>query len=230
MDIQTIAVTVAEAVQAAPERAQELIAHPREAVEAITGAGGFDVTEVVQASCLAEGWAASLEGLAACLADDSEVGLIGIIHSQLAARSSQLAGRSWSWKPKALANAVHKKACGDAEGVGASLILRNENRKRDVAWRGNALGLDGCVMLPGKRYVRFGHQGICACGKGKPERAVCGLKRVDGLGTTDAPDGQALPAGSVERVERRCGLCRPEDDVEREVAGVQKPDRMHLSP
>ena len=50
MDIQTIAVTVAEAVQAAPERAQELIAHPREAVEAITGAGGFDVTEVVQAT------------------------------------------------------------------------------------------------------------------------------------------------------------------------------------
>lgn len=50
MDAQTIADRVAEAVEAAPRRAQELIADPRGAVERITGATGFDVTEVLTAT------------------------------------------------------------------------------------------------------------------------------------------------------------------------------------
>ena len=50
MDAQTIANRVAEAVEAAPARAQELIADPRGAVERITGATGFDVTEVFTAT------------------------------------------------------------------------------------------------------------------------------------------------------------------------------------
>lgn len=50
MDAQAIAAKVVEAVKATPERAQELISDPRGAIESITGATGFDVTEVLQAS------------------------------------------------------------------------------------------------------------------------------------------------------------------------------------
>lgn len=50
MDAQTIASQVVDAVKATPERAQELISDPRGAIESITGATGFDVTEVLQAS------------------------------------------------------------------------------------------------------------------------------------------------------------------------------------
>lgn len=50
MDVQTIAQQVTDAVRATPELAQELVADPAGAVGRITGATGFDVTEVLQAS------------------------------------------------------------------------------------------------------------------------------------------------------------------------------------
>lgn len=48
MDAQAVVSQVVEAIKAAPERAQELVANPSGAIESITGATGFDVTEVLQ--------------------------------------------------------------------------------------------------------------------------------------------------------------------------------------
>ena len=48
MDAQSIVSQVVEAIKAAPERAQELVSDPSGAIESITGATGFDVTEVLQ--------------------------------------------------------------------------------------------------------------------------------------------------------------------------------------
>lgn len=50
MDVQTIATQVAEAIQAAPEKAQELVRDPWGTIEGITGATDFNATEVLQAA------------------------------------------------------------------------------------------------------------------------------------------------------------------------------------
>lgn len=48
MDVQAIATQVLDAIKEAPETAQQLVSDPKGAIEGITGATGFDVTEVLQ--------------------------------------------------------------------------------------------------------------------------------------------------------------------------------------
>ena len=128
MTSKDIAEKIVEAVKAAPEVAQELIADPRAAVARVAGAAeGFDLTEVVQeALALAADLRLDLSCVDLGKLDLSQIDVAKLDLVRLAERASacNVDMTSSTWAPSPPSSSAAGSSAGGNETKGQSLCLR----------------------------------------------------------------------------------------------------------